>query len=234
MPTGRINAPVRWIGMAAVLVLLLCMAAGCSQPRTVQIESMTDPEMTLPAAEQALVHIAVVRVKDDVDDPDPRYVSRDRLTLPERNLLAHVEYGARNAGFPVVSRSEAEFILFCSSQTVTGERQTYRRMPVYETRHGSIHTRRGWRTFHGTTTSEVVVPVMRPFAHRIITVTVHRALTDDDWPKPDDESAVWMGRLFGDVADMEDIIAPLTAELLGAWGRTERRSIRLRDLVERE
>lgn len=233
MPTGNTTPSHRWPILAGAFGLLLGAMAGCTPPRTVEVQSMADPEMHFPAPEQALVHVAVVRVADeaDADNAEPTVVARDRLTLAERNFIVQIERGMRAAGFPLVSRSEAEFILYGSSQTVTGERQGYRRMPVYETAHGSIHTRRGWRTFHGTTTSEVVVPVTRRFAERTITLTAHRALPGDDWPQPHDESAVWMGRLFGEAEDMEDRVAPMLTRLLSMWGRTAREVARVDQLT---
>jgi hypothetical protein len=228
MPATRtINRPAT----VAVLSLFALFALGCAQPRTVEMHSMTDPELALPQPAAAPIHVAVVRIRNDGEAPDPSFVPRDRLTLSARNLLAAVERGMRDAGFPIVSSDDASFILYASSQTITGERQVYRRMPVHEFRHGTIHTRRGWRTFHGTTTTEVVVPVTRQFADRIITITVHEAIADD-WPRPDDESAVWMGRIVGDDADMEDIVAPAVAELLHSWGLTDRRNVRVKDLAE--
>jgi hypothetical protein len=209
------------------MLLMMALLTGCSQPRTVQVQTMADPAMTFPQPDAALVHVAIVRLQGDADDPEPIRPDRERLSLPERNLLAEVERGVRDAGFATVSRSEAEFILFCSSQVVTGERRVYRRVPVHETHHGSIHTRRGWRTFHGTTTSEVVVPETRAFTNRIITITVHRVSPDGEWPQPDDASAVWMGRLVGDVADLEDRPSRYVTALFGSWGRTDRRAIRV-------
>lgn len=218
--------------MFGVLILFFHLAAGCSQP-TIEMNSLTDPEFALPAPDAALVHVAVVRVRNDAEEPDATHVPREQLTLPERNLLSSVERGLRHAGFPVVSRSEAEFILYCSTQTISGERQVYRRVPVYETTQATVHTRRGWRTFHGTTTSEVVVPETRAYTHRIITITVHRPTFEDhDWPRPDDESALWIGRIYGDAADVDDVTALAIADLLQSWNRTERRTVRVSELMK--
>jgi hypothetical protein len=221
--------------LVALLIGLFGTAAGCSQPRTLQLQTMADPEFSLPAADSALIHVAVVRIRNDGDELEATPITRERLTLPERNLLASVERGLRSAGFPVVSRSEAEYILYCSTQTVSGERQVYRRVPVHETTYATIHGRRGFRTFHGTTTSEVVVPETRTFTHRIITLTAHLpAIDDDDWPKPDDESALWMGRIIGDASDVDEVTPLAVADLLRSWGSTERRTVRVRDLVKPE
>jgi len=223
----------QFIVRVIVLTLFAATLIGCSTPKTVQMHSLTDPELMLPAPGESLVHVAVVRLKNgDADEPAPVPVPRDRLTLTERNLRSHVEFGARQAGFNLVSQSEADLILYCSSETLTGERQAYRRMPVHETTVGSVHTRRGWRTFHGTTTSEVVVPVTRHFAHRTITLSAHYTGPDRDWPKPDDETAIWMGHIVGDEADLEEFTPYAIAELLRSWGRTERRTVRIDSLQD--
>jgi len=217
---------------AAIMLALILIAFGCETPRTIAMNTLTDPDLELPEPADALVHMAIVRVNDENDARPTPIVERSNLSLPERNLLAHVERGARDAGFRVVSRSEAEFIFFCSSQTITGERQTYRRVPVYETTHGTIHTRRGWRTFHGTTTSDVVVPVTRPYAEQIITITAHELPLTDSSPNFDDASAIWMGRLVGEATEIEDVIVPAVAELLRSWGATDRRTVRVDQLID--
>jgi hypothetical protein len=43
-----------------------------------------------------------------------------------------------------------------------------------------------------------------------------------------------MGRIIGDASDVDEVTPLAVADLLRSWGSTERRTVRVRDLVKPE
>lgn len=176
---------------------------------------------------------AVAPDESDVDEAGDawsaggRAVSPAERTLEERNLFAGVRAGLQQAGFRVGETAAispgAVYQFLASIETVTGEYDTYRRVPVFESDWGHVHTRKGLRHYHGTRSTEVIVPERRRFVHRIVTLTALPAESRE--VAPTSPSVVWRGRVIGDAEIIDADLPAHLGTLLEDWGRTTNRTV---------
>lgn len=214
--------------ITTTLGLLMAFAfIGCQSPLpTVQIETIADPEATYAAPAEQSVAVFLLRGRPDAEaeSAEAKPVPREELRLEERRLINTVERGFTDAGFRIASPDEADLIAYCAEATITGEYDTYRRVPTYETYHGTINTRRGFRTHRVSGWSDTIVPERRSFVDRAIEIAVHTNVQDVDPMQvdPGGPSSIWVGRIRGRKDTVDADLSGHVRELLSRWGQSEK------------
>ena len=205
--------------ITGLLALLLGSGLGgcAAEQRTMMIDTLADGGVQFPTPSQTSVRLVIPAPSDQ-----PAVATAESLSLRERHLLSQIERGFQQAGFRIARSGEADFVIWCGEDIITGEVDTYRRVPVYETRSGTFDSRGGFRHYHSTTTSDVIVPERRAFAHRVIRLA---AIPGAQWrttspPGPGSSAVIWMGSIRGDQQDLDGDIAANIAALLAEWGQT--------------
>lgn len=220
---------IRTCTLALTVLVTVAALPGCSSDTGMRVgyQSLVDPGRTLAAPAESTVQVRMGQWT--VGDGRPRIVviEHEDLTLPQRNMLADVRDGAAGAGFRVVD-ADADFMLIAYDRLYEGERDTYQRVPVFESHSGTIHTSRGFRTYHGSATRSVIVPQRKPYVHRQLNMMVYPADApiDPTALDPEGSHAVWMGSLVGDVSVVDPMLSDHIRRLLEQWGRTEERTLR--------
>lgn len=205
------------MNVAAVAGFILAgMLGGCAT-RSVVVDTLAD---RAHAATEERPAVFVVMASDD----DGSLLASDALSLEERNVMTGVREAFVGYGFDVVDQLPAEVMVSVSTFTVSGERESWRTVPVHEHTHGTIDTKDGPRRFHGTTSTSVVVPQRVAYTHRhIVLVAVPGG---DDVSAYDESAAFWIGRMHGSRSVIDEDVTAAVGRLLEYWGVTATRTVR--------
>lgn len=206
---------VRFWPIFLLLTVSVMLLGGCAQ-RAISVSTLADREYPFPVEERGTVH--VVMANSETSEP----LQRDALTLELRNILGGVEHALAQRGFTIVGDESAAINMRIVTRITSGERDTYRTVPVHEHTYGTIETRRGPRRFHGTTTTSVVVPHREQYTDRLISLFASLPAG------PNDESGrlIWVGRVYGPRSAIDEDVSAAVGQLLNYWGQTVTRSVR--------
>lgn len=211
--------PIRLFALTVIAAL-----AGCSSPPLVRVTSIADPAFAFPPTSSTSIEARVWRVSRS-DSTKGFVVPSDQLTLEERNFLANVESALRQSGF-APTHEGAAMTMLAEMDTKSGMYDTYRRVPVMESSSGHIYTRDGYKPYHETTTTDVVVPERRPYMHRIITLTAIPSASNVDSLSPNSPAVIWRTTVASDAEVIDDDLVHHLSVALQDWGRSNNRSVK--------
>lgn len=206
---------VRYWSVQLLLAVAVLLIGGCAQ-RAVSVSTLADREY--PFTAMGTETVQVVMANTETSDP----IQREALDLELRNILGGVEHALAQNGFTIVGNDTAALTMRVVTRITSGERETYRTVPVHEHTHGTIETRRGPRRFHGTTTTSVVVPHREQYTDRLISLFASLPAG----PNGESGRSIWVGRVYGPRSAIDEDVSAAIGQLLNYWGQTVTRSVR--------
>ncbi len=201
------------------MLVVAGLFGGCAA-REISVSTIADRTHQFPAEPLGAAYVVMV------DDETGAAIDRSALSLEQRNVLVGVQEALIGRGFLLADQPSADLVWTVSTFLESGERDSYRTVPVQEHTHGTISTRDGPRRFHGTTSTSVVVPQRVEYTDRFIVIAATPGDAVEQLDRIDEDRAVWIGRVRGSRAAIDEDVTTAVSKLLEYWGQTAARRVR--------